>query len=118
MAILEQYKEYEYLLNIDPKELRYSLFKNKELKEAGGTGKADINTIAEAIQKNHEASEEILNLTNDHIDTPMFRVMCKDLKTKLSDRALDIRNLIIQNVQDWCHETVTHINSTYTDMQN
>ena len=85
LAILEKFKDYEYLLNIDKRELVDSLFNNKELRDAGGTGKAELEQNGEEIEKYHQASEEILNLTNNHIDTPMFRVVCSKIKETLSD---------------------------------
>lgn len=48
-AILEQYSSYEYLLNVDKKELVENLFNNKELKEETGSGKAALKEIGEAI---------------------------------------------------------------------
>jgi hypothetical protein len=59
MEILEQFKKYEYLLNVDKKELVESLFNNKERIEAGESGKASIAEIREAIEKYHSAAEEI-----------------------------------------------------------
>jgi hypothetical protein len=74
MQILDQYKKFEYLLNIEKKDLVEELFDNKELLETTGNKKADIKTIREAILLYHKAADEILNLSNDWIDTPMFRV--------------------------------------------
>lgn len=42
MEILEQFKKYEYLLNVDKKELVESLFDNKDLLENTGNSKSDI----------------------------------------------------------------------------
>jgi hypothetical protein len=61
-----------------------NLFDNKELVDANGSPKADIKTIREAINKYHIAADEILNLSNDFIDTPMFRVQAQKLKETLS----------------------------------
>jgi len=49
MELLEQYKKYEYLLNVDRKELVENLFENKELLETTGSPKADIKTIRATI---------------------------------------------------------------------
>ena len=117
VEILDQYKKYEFLLNVDKKELVENLFNNKDLKEAGGTGKADMETIGEAIEKYHKSAEEILNLTNNHIDTPMFRVVCTKIKDNLANQALKIRDRLIDAVQKWCADTVNHIDNTFRDMQ-
>jgi hypothetical protein len=39
-----------------------------------GSAKADIKTIRSEILKYHNAADEILNLSNDWVDTPMFRL--------------------------------------------
>lgn len=105
------------MLNIDRKELSESLFNNKELKEAGGTGKATMEEIGQQIEKYHQAAEEIQNLTNNHIDTPMFRVNCLKMKEQLANQALKIRNRLIEQTFKWCADTVNHIDTTFRDMQ-
>lgn len=80
MDILQEYKKYEYLLNVDKRELTDSLFNNKELLASKGSEKADIKDIRETILSFHHAVEEISNLSNDWIDTPMFRVQASSLK--------------------------------------
>jgi dynein heavy chain, axonemal len=118
ISILGMYQEYEYLLNVNKNELVESLFNNKELKtEENDSGKADIKEIGEAIQQYHQAAEEIMNLSNDFIDTPMFRVECKKIKQTLYDQAIKIRDKLIDNVTKWCADTVNHIDSTFRDMQ-
>ena len=84
LEILEEYMKYEFLLNVDKKELYEQLFANKELKEATGNPKVDLNTIRKTINTYHISAEEILNLSNDYIETPMFRVQAEKLKKKLS----------------------------------
>jgi hypothetical protein len=117
LAILAKFKKYEYLLNVDRKELIDSLFNNKDLKEAGGTGKDTLEAIGEQIEKYHQAAEEIQNLTNNHIDTPMFRVNCLKMKEQLSNQALKIRNRLVEQTFKWCADTVNHIDSTFREMQ-
>ena len=114
---MDKYKEYEYLLNIDKKQLATSLFNNKELKEAGGTGKATIEEIGEEIEKYDRAAREIENLTNNYIETPMFRVVCSKIKSTLVDQALKIRDALIVATQKWAADTVNHIDNTFRDMQ-
>lgn len=53
LQILEQFKQYEYLLNVDKKELIENLFDNKKAVEEGGNKKADISEIRDAITKYH-----------------------------------------------------------------
>lgn len=117
MNILEDYKQYEYLLNVDKRELTDSLFNNKELLETKGTEKADINVIREVILSYHHAAERINNLSNDFIDTPMFRVQASSLKGKLAKTALAIRNHLIEAVTKWSNDTVNHIEHTFQQME-
>jgi len=49
MEILAEYKKYEYLLNVDKKELIENLFDNKELLETTGSAKANIKAIRATI---------------------------------------------------------------------
>ncbi len=98
MDLLNQYKKYEYLLNVDYKQLIEQLFDNKELEAETGSGKAEIKVIREAITLYHNASEEISNLSNDWIDTPMFRVQAAKIKVQLSNAALKIRDALIKAV--------------------
>jgi len=118
LAILEKYKQYEYLLNVNKNELIDSLFHNKErAAEEGGSEKATLEEIGEQIQKYHQAAEEIENLTNNHIDTPMFRVVATKIKDTLANQALKIRDKLIDAVQKWCFDTVNHIDNTFREMQ-
>ena len=53
LSILDKFKQYEYLLNIDNKELIDKLFNDKERKEETGSGKAPLEEIQAAIEKYH-----------------------------------------------------------------
>ncbi len=117
LNILQEYKKYEYLLNVDKRELTDSLFNNKELLATKGTEKADIKDIRETILSFHHAVEEISNLSNDWIDTPMFRVQASSLKEKLANTALNIRNHLIAAVTKWSNDTVNHIEHTFQEME-
>ena len=117
MEILAEYKKYEYLLNVDKKELIENLFDNKELLETTGSAKADIKAIRATIQLYHEAADEIMNLSNDYVDTPMFRVQAQKLKDTLSQAALKLRNRVIESVEKWCNDTVNNIQNTFEVME-
>ncbi len=66
MELLDKYKAYEYILNVDKKELIQSLF---------GEQKAPLEELREKIDHYRKAHEEIMNLSNDVVDFPLFRVM-------------------------------------------
>lgn len=70
--MLEKYKKYEYILNVDKKELIKELFKGEE--------KAPLDKLREAVAKFDQAHFEILTLSTDIVDFPLFRVMTKELK--------------------------------------
>ena len=115
-ALLEKYKKYEYVLNVNKKDFVANLFPKKS-KEEGGEDKKDIEEISEALEKFHVAEMEILNISNDVINYPLFRVMAKDLKTKLADQANSIKMKILEGCEKWCRNTVRHIEETYQTMQ-
>ena len=64
--MLERYKKYEYILNIDRKKLMKELF---------GENKAPLEELRERIKHFDQANYDILNLSNDIVDFPLFRVM-------------------------------------------
>ena len=83
-ALLAKYKKYEYILNVNKKDFVNNLFKRK-IKEEGDQPKAPIEEIRAALEKFHVAEMEIMNISNDVINYPFFRVMAGDLKNKLAD---------------------------------
>lgn len=52
---------------------------------------------------------EILNLSNDVVDFPMFRVMAAKMKEQLSHSAHKIRDKLLENVYNYCKKTVEKI---------
>lgn len=67
LELLEKYKKYEYILNVDKKALLKELFNGDE--------KAPLNEIREKIMHYKIAYDDIMNLSNDVVDYPLFRVM-------------------------------------------
>lgn len=49
-----------------------------------------------------KAYYEILNLSNDVMDYPLFRVMTKDMKTGLAKATLKIRDSLLENINKYC----------------
>jgi hypothetical protein len=68
------YKKYEFLLNVDEKSVKKELFNNAQLEEETGDKKATIEAIEAEIMKYHVAADEILKVSNNMMDYPMFRV--------------------------------------------
>ena len=67
LELLQKYKEYEYILNVDKKALIKELF--------GGEEKAELNELRQRIEHYKKAHYEILNVSNDVVDFPLFRIM-------------------------------------------
>lgn len=109
--LLDQYKKYEYILNVDKKALIDDLFKGGE----EGQKKA-LEDIKERISHYDQAHYEIMTLSEDEVDYRLFRVMAKKLKTQLGDKALEWKNMILDATYNYCVDTVTNINNIYNDM--
>lgn len=113
-ALLEEYKQYEYVLNVDSKELIDSLFNCPEILP---DHKQPLEEIEKQISLFHEAEQAILNISNNHQDFPMFRVQADRLKRELSHAARRIKQKIMEKTYEWCNERVTYISKTYSDME-
>ncbi len=109
IELLEKYKKFEYILNVDRSALVKELF--------GGEQKAPLKELRERIKHFDTAYTEILNLSNDVVDFPLFRVMAAKMKESLSHQALKIRNKLLENVYDYCKKTVEKIFQTYEKME-
>lgn len=112
-ALLEEYKKYEFVLNVDERDLLESLFDVPEMQYS----KQDLETIRAEIERFYNAEEEILNISNNHIDYPMFRVKAQKMKTELARKAASIRKKIMKKTYDWCTKSVETIESTYKQME-
>lgn len=112
-ALLDEYKKYEFVLNVDSDELLESLF------NVPGNlyDKAPIEDIREQIERFYNAEIEILNLSNNHMDYPMFRIKAEKLKTGLAAKAAKIKDKIWNRCNKWCTTSVMEIDATYTNME-
>jgi len=93
LTLLEQYKKYEYILNVDKKAL---------LKELVGEEKAPLGVLRERIEHYRQAHYEIMNLSNDVVDYPLFRVMAQNMKTNLGNQAEKIKEKLLEGVYKYC----------------
>jgi dynein heavy chain len=114
--LLDSYKKYEDVINTDRKQLIKGLFQ-KEITEENTDKKANMEDIDTSLKKFHIAEYEIMNLSNDIIDFPIFRVEAKELKLKLAKQANDLKNRILEKVAKWCKDSVEEIEKTYIDMR-
>jgi len=105
--LLTKYKEYEYILNVDRKELTDSLFAGE---------KKPLAEIKEQIAHYDRAYKEIMTCSEDDIDFNIFKVVTKKLKTELGDQAAKTRDKILEATYNWCNETVVDVRKTYTLM--
>lgn len=112
-ALLDQYKKFEFVLNIDSKELIESLFNVPDVPY----NKLPLDAIKEEITRFHEAEEEILNISNNLCDFPMFRVKAAKLKNSLAGYARKLKRRICEKTYEWCTSSVDHIDKTFTYME-
>ena len=112
-ALLEEYKQYEFVLNVDYHELCESLFNVPGMLY----DKKDLDAIREQIERFYNAEEEILNISNNYNDYPMFRVKAEKLKKQLAGLAAKIKRKIIDKCYEWCNSSVNKIEKTYLDME-
>jgi hypothetical protein len=113
LELLESYKQYEYILNVDKKALIDDLFKGAE-----GGGKKTLEEIKEQIEHYQQAYYEIMTLSEDEVNYRIFRVMAKKFKLELSDQATKIKDKILEATYNYCVETVNDVYKTYTMMQD
>jgi uncharacterized protein Smg (DUF494 family) len=84
--LLEEYKKYEYVLNVDKKALVDDLFKGGENKDE----KKTLEEIEAQIQHYAQAYYEIMTLKEDEVKFNIFKVVVKRLKQDLGEQAIKI----------------------------
>jgi len=109
--LLESYKKYDFILNVDKKKLIDDLFKGGEEGQ-----KKTLEEIEEQVLHFDRAHYEIMTLTEDEVDFRIFRVMTKKLKNELGEQANKIKDRILEATYNYCVETVTNVNNTYAEM--
>jgi hypothetical protein len=114
--LLERYKKYEYILNIDKKKQINDLFKavDEETKEQK---KVPLEDIKAQIEHFEQAHYEIMTLSEDEVDFRIFRIMAKKLKDELGETAMKHKKSILDATYNYCTETVASVYKTYTEMQ-
>lgn len=70
--LLNSYKKYEHLLNVDRKKLIQELFDGEE--------KKPLDEIRELVKLYDVSEQEINNLSNDTIDSTLFRIEVGEIK--------------------------------------
>lgn len=110
--LLEQYREFEYVLNVDKKELIDGLFKGGENKDE----KQPLEVIQEKIQHFDDAFMKILTLSEDEVNFKLFRVATKKLKDDLADQADKIKERIMEATYNYCKETVAMCSKQYGEL--
>ena len=113
MGLLKEYAKYEFVLNVDSKELIDSLFNVEDMPNQ----KLDLDAIRQEVERFHYAENEIYNISNDYVDSPMFRIQAGSIKTKLGEKAASIKKKIMDRTYKWCNDSVNHISKTYREMK-
>ena len=107
VELLNKFKEYEYILNVDKKQLVNSLF---------GETKAPLSEIREKITHYDKAQDEIMNLCNDVVDFPLFRIQAENMKRDLGKQAYKIKERLMEATYKYCSKSVEDIYKTYEEM--
>ena len=110
--LLDDYKKYEYILNVDKKQLVDDLFKGAE-----DGGKVPLEEIKAQIEHYDKAHYEIMTLSEDEVDFRIFRVMSKKLKSQLGDKAMEWKTMILDATYSFCTESVANVFKIYNEMQ-
>lgn len=121
--LLNRYKEYEYILNIDKKKLINDIFKvPKPAAEGeeptGETYKLELDQIREKVLHYQRAHYEIMTLSEDDVNYKIFTVQTKKLKEDLGSKAQYWMDQILEATYNYCTETVGSVFKTYNEMQN
>ena len=106
--LINEYKSFEYVLNVDKKALIEDLFHGSET-----GGKKHIDDIRTQIEHYEKAYYDIMTLSENEVNFRIFQVIAKDFKIKLSDEANKIRDLILKETYKYCVETVKEVQRTY-----
>ena len=76
-------------------------------------GKATVDEIRTEVEHYHVAYQEIMNLSNDIVNFPIFRVEAATLKRNLAQQAQKIKDSILKATKDWCIKIVNQIIARY-----
>ena len=71
--------------------------------------KAPLDKLREAVTHYDQAYNEIMNLANDVVDFPLFRVMTAEMKKGLGKTALKLRDTLLEQINKYCSDTVATI---------
>lgn len=110
-ALLQQFKKYEYILNVDKKALVDDLFKGGE-----EGGKKPLPEIKEAILHYQQAHYEIMTLAENTVNLKIYRVNTQKMKRDLGDEAHKIKTKILEATYAYCNESIGEINRVYMEM--
>ena len=76
-----------------------------------------LDAIREQIERFYQAEVEILNVSNNQVEFPMFRVQADGLKKQLAEKAREIKRKLCERTYKWCMDSVRYISSTYSTME-
>jgi septum formation topological specificity factor MinE len=57
-----------------------------------------------------------MNLSNDIVDFPIFRVMAGQMKKELGDKVSKLKEEILKAISHYCQKSVEDINNTFKFM--
>lgn len=106
--LLAKFSKYEYLLNVDRKQLVNEIF-NKVITEGEPSEKIPLHEIRVQLKKFELAEYEILNISNDIVDFPLYNVQAAKIKDRLSDSATKSKQAVLEALSKWCSESTIKI---------
>ncbi|PCI27099.1 hypothetical protein COB52_05370 [Candidatus Kaiserbacteria bacterium] len=106
LALLDTYKEFEFVAKTSKTKLVKDLF--------GGEEQATIEELRAKLAEYDEAHDKIMNLSNGIVEFPIFRVMAGKMKKELGDKVNKLKEEILKAIAKYCINSVERIDETYT----
>jgi hypothetical protein len=112
--LLDSYKEYEYIMNVDKREMVDNLFKTGPNKDE----KVSLQEIKDQITHYDDAYYTIMTLSEDDVKMKLFQVATTKLKFELSDQANKCKDKILDATWNYCLSSTKDCQKQYQDLIN
>jgi dynein heavy chain len=105
-ALLEEYKQFEWLVKLDSHHYIKTLFEKR-------LSPAKLNSELHRFSK---AEYDVLNTSNDFVDFDLFQIKCADLKELVSKRAEKIRSKLLEKIAVQVQQDIDDILAEYKNI--
>jgi hypothetical protein len=106
-AILNEYKKYEWIVQLDIEKYLTTLFSEKPTTE----------TLTNLISDIRTAIYEVQNVSNDYVDFNFFQVESERLKFKVKEKGEKAVHKILKRISKYCIEQVNTVLDEYSNMK-